>query len=85
GLLLAVQYPMSGFLLESPGARNWFFCAETWYFGNSPDNPFRYQFRPADIAPLPVLLTGVLVAIAIGTLSSRLSLRWGKWMQTIQR
>ena len=84
-LLVAIQYPFSGFLLESPGARNWFFCAETWYFGNSPDVPFRYKFRPEDVASLPAMLEGLLVAIGIGFLCARLSLRWGKWMQTIQR
>ena len=85
GLLLAVQYPLSGFLLQSPGARNWFFGARTWYFGSSPDAPYRYAFRPQDLAPLPVLIKGVLIAMGAGWLCARLSLRWGKWMQTIQR
>ena len=85
GLLLAVQYPLSGFLLQSPGARNWFFGARTWYFGSSPDAPYRYVFRPQDLAPLPVLIKGVLIAMGVGWLCARLSLRWGKWMQTIQR
>ncbi|HTI90088.1 MAG TPA: hypothetical protein VL727_05835 [Puia sp.] len=84
-LLAAVQYPLSGFLLESPASRNWFFGGDTWYFGNSPDFPFRYKFRPEDLAPLPALLKGLFVAIVIGGLCARLSLRWGKWMQTIQR
>lgn len=85
GLLLAVQYPLSGFLLQSPSARNWFFGAATWYFGASPNAPYRYAFRPVDIAPLPVLVEGILIAIGVGALCARLSLRWGKWMQTIQR
>lgn len=84
-VLLAIQYPFSGFLLESPGARNWFFCAATWYFGNSPDFQYRYAFRPQDIAAVPALLQGLLVAIGTGWLCARLSMRWGKWMQTIQR
>ncbi|HXO76411.1 MAG TPA: hypothetical protein VN824_14260, partial [Puia sp.] len=84
-LLLAVQYPLSGFLLESPSSRNWFFGGDTWYFGNSPDLPFRYKFRPEDLASLPAMLEGLLIAIIVGGLSARLSLRWGKWMQTIQR
>jgi len=84
-LLVAVQYPLSGFLLESPASRNWFFGGDTWYFGNSPDLPFRYKFRPEDLASLPELLGGLFLAIAIGSLCARLSLRWGKWLQTIQR
>lgn len=85
GLLLAVQYPLSGFLLQSSGARNWFFGATTWYFGSSPDAPYRYAFRPEDIASLPVMGKGLVVALIIGFLCARLSLRWGKWMLTIQR
>jgi hypothetical protein len=84
-LLAAVQYPLSGFLLESPGARNWFFGADTWYFGASPDVPFRYKFRPEDVASLPNLLKGLAIAVLVGTLCARISLRWGKWMQFIQR
>ena len=83
--LLLVQYPLSGFLLESPGARNWFFGSQTWYYGASPDAPFRYRFRPQDLVSLPELLKGLVLAIAVGTLFARISLRWGKWMQTIQR
>ena len=84
-LLAAVQYPLSGFLVESPGARNWFFGAETWYYGAPPDGPFRYRFRPDDIAPLPNLLTGLGIAVVIGWLFARISLRWGQWMLHIQR
>jgi len=84
-LLAAVQYPLSGFLQESPLARNWFFTANTYYFGLSPDAPWRYKFRPDDIAPWPALLQALALAAVIGTISARLSLRWGRWMQNIQR
>jgi len=84
-LLVAVEYPLSGFLLESPASRNWFFGGDTWYFGNSPDYPFRYKFRPEDLASLPAMLEGLFIAIIIGAFCARLSLRWGKWMTTIQR
>ena len=84
-LLLAVQYPLSGFLLESPGARNWFFGAQTWYYGDSPDNPFRYRFRPQAVASVPVLLEGLAIAVTAGWLCARVSLRWGQWMLRIQR
>jgi hypothetical protein len=84
-LLFAVQYPLSGFLQESPYARNWFFTANTYYFALSPDAPWRYKFRPNDLAPWPVLLQALAVAVLLGTVCARLSLRWGRWMQNIQR
>jgi hypothetical protein len=83
--LVAVQYPLSGFLLESPASRNWFFGGDTWYYGAPPDAPFRYLFRPQEVASLPKLLEGLAVAIVLGTLCSGLSLRWGRWMLKIQR
>ena len=83
--LAAVQYPLSGFLLESPGARNWFFGAQTWYYGAPPDVPFRYRFRPDEIAPLPQFAMGLAIAVALGTLCARVSIRWGQWMLKIQR
>ena len=85
GGLVAVQYPFSGFLLESPVARGWFFGSQSWYFGIPPDNPFRYKFHPSDIAPWPVLLQGLGIALLVGVVMARISLRWGKWMQSIQR
>jgi hypothetical protein len=84
-LLAAVQYPFSGFLVESPGARNWFFGSQTWYYGAPPDAPFRYKFRPDDIAPLPSLLIGLGIAVMVGWLFAVVSLRWGRWMLKIQR
>jgi hypothetical protein len=84
-ILVAVQYPLSGFLQESAAARHWFFGGQSWYFGLSPDNPFRYKFRPTEIASWPVLARGLGIAILTGMLCARLSLRWGRWMQSIQR
>lgn len=84
-LFVAIQYPFSGFLLQSPGARNWFFGAESWYFGNPPDSPFRYKFSPVDLQSMPSFAFGIGIAILIGVVISRISLRWGNWMLTIQR
>lgn len=84
-LLLAVQYPFSGFLLESPYARNWFFRADTWYYGASPDAMYRYRFAPGNVASLPVMGRSLAIAVLSGWLCARLALRWGKWMQNIQR
>ena len=85
GLLLAVQYPFSGFLLESPGARNWFFGSDAWYFANSPDAPYRHKFWPGNIASFYDMLKGLLIAAGAGLLCARISLRWGNWLQSIQR
>jgi hypothetical protein len=84
-ILLAIQYPFSGFLLESPGARNWFFGADTWYYQASPDAPYRYRFHPNDIASLGRMLEGLGIAVVIGFLAARISLRWGNWLQSVQR
>jgi hypothetical protein len=84
-VLLAVQYPLSGFLLESPDSRNWFFGENTWYFGAMPDWPYRYKFRPENVENLQAMAKGIGITIVIGMIASRISLRWGKWMQNIQR
>jgi hypothetical protein len=84
-ILLAVQYPLGGFLLESPGSRNWFFGENTWYFGALPDWPYRYKFRPVDVESWQAMTKGIGITIVIGLVASRISLRWGKWMQYIQR
>jgi hypothetical protein len=84
-LLVAVQYPFSGFLLESPGARNWFFGADAWYFGNSPVWPYRHKFFPDQLTPLPGMIGGLLIAVGAGVFCARISLRWGNWLQSIQR
>jgi hypothetical protein len=84
-LLVAVQYPFSGFLLESPASRNWFFGGNSWYYALSPDAPFRYKFHPNNIVSWPVLAQGLGIAILLGMILARISLRWGRWMQSIQR
>jgi hypothetical protein len=84
-ILLAVQYPFSGFLVQSPHARNWFFGSHSWYYGDDPGWEFRYKLLAQEIDPLPKVLLGCLKAILIGFFIAALSLRWGKWMKSIQR
>ncbi len=84
-VLIAVQYPFGGFLVESPLARNWFFGSDAWYYGANPDWEFRYKFQPKEMREFSEILLGGVKAIIIGFLVARLSLRWGKWMQSIQR
>jgi len=84
-VFVLVQYPFSGFLRQSPAARNWFFGANSWYFENPPDAPFRYKFSPAEIQPLPFFTTGIAIAIVTGILITRISFTWGDWLLRIQR
>ncbi len=84
-ILLLVQYPFGGFLVESPLARNWFFGSNSWYYGADPNWEFRYKFQPREIQALPVVLAGAAEAVVIGFFIARLSLRWGKWMKSIER
>lgn len=83
--MLIIEYPLSGWLIESPYARNWFFGADSWYFGDPPDWPYRYKIHPFLISTSGDLAIDVLIAIVIGTLAARSSLRWGQWMQMVKR
>jgi hypothetical protein len=85
GLMLVIQYPFGGFLVESPGSRNWFFGGNTWYFADNPDAPWRYHFLPRDLIPTTVLVKGLLVAVVLGFLCARIGLRWGNWLVNLQR
>ncbi|NMM48251.1 hypothetical protein [Marinigracilibium pacificum] len=83
-ILFVFQYPFGDFLM-SDYARNWFFGTESWYFGSNPD--WEYRFKYADFMETKGLdlFTGLLTAFGFGVLSSRLSIRWGKWMNNIKR
>jgi len=83
--MLIIEYPLSGWLIESSYARNWFFGADSWYFGDPPDWPYRYKIHPFLISTPGTLTVDVLIGIVIGTLAARLSLRWGQWIQLVKR
>lgn len=83
-LFFAVQWPFGDFMM-SPYARNWFFGAESWYFGSNPDWEYRYSFMPWHTHTGWDLVKGLLVAFGIGILSSRIGLAWGNWMKKVQR
>lgn len=84
-MLVAIQYPFSGFLLQSPASRNWFFGGNSWFFGSPPDSPYRYKFSPTDLQPLRSFAVGIILCILMGTVVARISMRWGNWMLRIQR
>ncbi|MCX2743919.1 hypothetical protein OO013_08580 [Mangrovivirga sp. M17] len=83
-VLFIVQYPFGDFLM-SEYARNWFFGTESWYFGSNPDWEFRYSYADYMETKGLDLLIGLLIAIGLGLVSSRIGLRWGKWMNNIKR
>ena len=85
-LLALVQYPFSGFLLESPSARNWVFGSHSWYYGANPNWEYRFKFAPWELQSWGSLLKQMGIAIAVGGLiTARLGLRWGKWLGMVKR
>ncbi|QCK15414.1 hypothetical protein [Mangrovivirga cuniculi] len=83
-VFFVVQYPFGDFLM-SDFARNWFFGTESWYFGSNPDWEYRYSYADYMETKGLDLLIGLLIATGLGFLSSRVGLRWGKWMNNIKR
>jgi hypothetical protein len=84
GALLAVQWPFASFLL-SPSARNWIFATHVFPYYMSPTSyAARHQFYPWD-ASTAALLRGLLLALPLAALSSRLGLAWGGWMSRVRR
>ncbi len=84
-LLALVQYPFSGFLLESPNARNWFFGSHSWYYGANPNWEYRFKFAPWELQSWGSLLGQMGISFLIGILGARLGLRWGKWLGMVRR
>ncbi len=84
-VFFVVQWYFSGFLLESPYARNWFFGSHYWYFSNSPDWEYRYKFAPWNVDSPAQLAQGLGIALGLSIVSSRIGLVWGNWMKNIQR
>jgi len=83
-LFIAVQWPFGDFLM-SESARNWFFGTESWYFGSSPDWEYRYAYADWMVSGGIDLIKGLAIALAIGFLSARVSIRWSRWMQNVMR
>jgi hypothetical protein len=85
GVMIAIEYPLSGFILESPASHNWFFSGDAWSYNDPPDWQYRFKFHPSELEPIGEFVKGIFIALIIGTLSARIGLRLGKWMQKIQR
>lgn len=82
GLLLAVQWYFSEFLL-SPAARNAFFAADRrWSYGVT-RGPWQYQYWYQDVNPFT--LKGVGISLLLAIVSTRLGLWWGQGMARVRR
>ena len=84
-ILLSVQYPLSGFILESPWSRNWFFGGYAWNYSDNPDWPGRYKFMPGETDDIGTLLKWCGAAVAAGFFIGLISMRWGSWFTKIRR
>jgi hypothetical protein len=87
-LLLAVQWPMAKFMVEGR-SHNWLFNAGEWPYFSKP-GPWQHSYwasQRSDLGEpsLAALARGLAIAIAAGTLSSRLGLAWGGWMSRVRR
>jgi hypothetical protein len=82
GLLLAIQWPFSKFML-SPAANNWFFAGNReWpYFVR----PAEWRFRFFELDDDALAFKGALVACGFAILKSRIALAFGSWMNKVQR
>ncbi len=88
--LLAVSWPLSGFLL-SPAARNPVFLADQWDY-NARLGPWRYEYWDAlrggrgffQAGGVPMVKT-LLFAALLASASSRIGLWWGNWMRRVKR
>lgn len=83
-VLITFQWPFGDFLM-SEYARNWFFGTESWYFGSRPDWEYRYAYSERMESSGMELVKGLGMALAIGYLTSRISIQWGKWMKSVMR
>ncbi|MGA9773413.1 MAG: hypothetical protein WBV94_30560 [Blastocatellia bacterium] len=85
-VLFAVHWPFGNFL-QSPLSRNWIFATDQfgYYVGTNWYN-YRHLFYSWAMDSSPTaLIIGLLLAIPLGILSSRLALAWGNWMRSVRR
>jgi hypothetical protein len=86
--MLAIHWFWAEFML-SPAARNFFFGADQWDYSSRP-GPWRYQWWNLDVdrsgswSPAK-FAKGLLTAVVIASVTSRVGLAWGRGMSRIQR
>ena len=83
-VFVAVQWPFANFLI-SPASGNWFFGTNYFAYFASPNGfDVRHMFFPAERSSAEFWLR-MAEALVLATLSSRLGLAWGEWVQKIRR
>jgi len=83
GVLIAVQWPFSGFL-NSTGAQNWFFHTNVFDYNARPTSiNVRHIFVAPDTPS--VFWTEIALAAVLGILTTRLGFAWGDWMRRVRR
>lgn len=81
---LAAQWSFAQFLL-SPASRNWFFGTNYFpYFDHPNSYSARHLFFPVERTRLE-FWTGMVEALIVAILSTRLGLAWGDWMRKVRR
>jgi hypothetical protein len=81
---MAVQWPFANFLM-SPASRNWFFATNNLPYFVPPTTPWgSYAWLLTETTPIQFALR-LLLALAAGTLVTRVGLSWGDWMRRIRR
>jgi hypothetical protein len=82
GLMLALQWNLSKFLL-SPAAENWFFAGNRVWPYYSRVGEWTHQFW--ELAKDPVTVSGLAIAASLAIVSARLGLACGRWMLKVRR
>ena len=87
-LMIAVHWFWADFMM-SPPARNFFFAADHWDYTNSL-GPWRYRFWNLDTDragkwSVAAFASGLAIATALATMSSRIGLAWGKGLSKVKR
>jgi len=81
---MAAQWPFANFLM-SPASRNWFFATNNFPYFVPTTTPWgSYAWLPTETTPVQFALR-MLLALAAGTLMTRVGLSWGDWMRRIRR
>jgi hypothetical protein len=81
-LFVAIQWPWSSFMVESPLARNAFFNADNFVYWARPSHVARSHRFVSDGSHFgPAAIETVLIA----SLSSWVGLGWGTWMSKVRR
>jgi len=79
-----VQWYFSEVLISEIG-RGWFFGRFSWPYFANPSYEFRFEFNPYFSTYGWDLIKGLLIAVGIGILTSRVGLSWGNWMKQVKR